>query len=117
MKTLFLNPETWDLELDVSGNIAVASDVYQQAQDICSAGRTFTKDLYFDQAVGIPYLDGILGAKGFPLSLYKKYIEDAAVSVTGVTSAHASLRLVANRTVTGTITFTNENNQTGSIAL
>lgn len=41
MKTMFLNPKTWDSVLDTQGNIAVATKEYQQAQDIASSCRVF----------------------------------------------------------------------------
>lgn len=110
-------PDTWDLALDTSGNIATATDVYQQAQDIASAGRTFVGDLYYDTEEGIPYFQGILGTKGFPLALYKMHLEDAAKSVPGVVSAQAELGLNANRQATGYIAFTNEQNEQGQISL
>lgn len=117
MRTLFLLPETWDLELDVSGNIAVANDVYQQAQDISSAGRTFTRDVYYNQEQGIPYFEHILGSKGFPLSLYKMYLENAALSVPNVTSVQAAVTVEPNRALGGAIMFTNDDGQSGSINL
>lgn len=116
MKTLFLMPDSWDLTLDSSGNIAVASDIYQQAQDVASACRTFLRDLYYDQAVGIPYFDNVLGEFGFPLSLYKMYLESAATSVAGIVSANAQLQLTG-RAASGAILFTNDQNQTGQIQL
>lgn len=116
MRTLFLMPDSWDLALDSSGNIAVASDVYQQAQDIASACRTFSRDVYYDQAAGIPYFDNVLGQFGFPLSLYKMYLETAAMSVPGIVSASAQLSL-SNRVASGAILFTNDQNQTGQIQL
>lgn len=116
MITLFLLPETWDLTLDAQGNIAVASDVYQQAQDIATAGRTFLGDLYYNKGEGIPYFEHVLGTHGFPLSLYKMYLEESAMSVPGIVSANARLSLV-DRQAVGTIEFTNENGQEGSIAL
>jgi len=116
MKTLFLMPDTWDLALDSSGNIAVASDIYQQAQDISTAARTFRRDVYYDQSVGIPYFEAVLGQHGFPLSLYKMYVEDAALSVPGVVSANAQLQ-IRGRSATGSILFTNNENQTGQIDL
>lgn len=115
--TLFLRPDNWDLELDASGNIAVATSVYQQAQDIASAGRTFTGDLYYDTATGIPYDTEILGQTGFPLALYKMYLEEAAKSIDGVVSAQALVRAEDRRHVTGAIVFTNEDNQTGQLIL
>lgn len=116
MRTLFLMPDTWDLALDAQGNIAVAEDIYQQAQDIASAGRTFLRDLYYNQTEGIPYFEHVLGTHGFPLSLYKMYLEEAATSVPGVASANAQMT-VRDRQLTGAIVFTNEDGQEGAIAL
>lgn len=115
--TLFLMPTTWDLTLDADGNIAVATDIYQQAQDISTACRTFTGDLYYDTTTGIPYDTEILGGTGFPLALYKMYLEDAAKSIGGVVSAQAAIRTNDRRNVIGAIIFTNEENQTGQISL
>ncbi len=39
--TLLLDQVTWDLAVDTSGNIAVASDPYSQAQDAASSIKTF----------------------------------------------------------------------------
>ena len=97
MKTLFLRPDNWDLMLDTDGNIAVASSTYQQAQDIASACRTIKQDMYFNQQDGIPYLTDILGKGKYPLALYRKYLQDAALSVPGVVSAQAELSMSDNR--------------------
>ena len=37
MKSLLLDPRSWDLTVDVSNNIAVASDPYSLAQDAACA--------------------------------------------------------------------------------
>ena len=117
MKTLFLMPDKWDLSLDASGNIAIASETYQQAQDIASACRVFVQDMYFNQTDGIPYLSDILGKGRYPLSLYRKYLTDAALGVDGVTGATVDLYIADNRVVRGQIKFTNEDNKTGVISL
>ena len=117
MKTLFLRPDSWDLMLDTDGNIAVANSTYQQAQDIASACRTIKQDMYFNQQDGIPYLTDILGKGKYPLALYRKYLQDAALSVPGVVSAQAELSMSDNRVVLGQIKFTNDNNITGVINL
>ncbi len=115
--TLFLRPDTWDLALDANGNIAVGTDVYQQAQDVASACRTFRGELYYDTQTGIPYDTEILGGTGFPLALYKLYLEEAALSIDGVVSAQASLNTNDRRNVIGAIIFTNDQNETGQINL
>jgi len=116
MRTLFLLPDTWDLAIDSAGNIAVASDIYQQSQDVASACRTFARDVYFDQAAGIPYFENVLGQYGYPLALFKMHLEEAAKSIPGVVSANAQLKLTG-RVASGSILFANEDNQTGQINL
>lgn len=116
MRTLFLMPDSWDLALDSSGNIAVASSVYQQSQDVASACRTFLRDVYYDQETGIPYFENVLGQYGYPLALFKMNLEEAAMSVSGVVSANAQLKLTG-RVASGSVLFTNEDNKTGEITL
>ena len=43
-KTLLLDLNAWDLVLDSSGNIALASEPYSVVQDVASALRTFAGD-------------------------------------------------------------------------
>src|SRR5690554_4129417 len=116
MRSLFVHPNTWDLTLDVHGNITVASDLYRIAQDVATACRTFARDVYYDQELGIPYFEHILGSHGYPLALYKMHLEDAARSVEGVATANAQLQM-RDRVVTGTIAFSTPDGQNGSIEL
>lgn len=108
MKTLFLHPETWDLALDVSGNIAVATDDYQQAQDIATSCRVFYGDDYYNKTDGIPYLEEILGRSAFPLSLYQRFIHDRSFLVSGVTSVDVKFHQLNDRLLSGDIIFTND---------
>ncbi|MDS7935677.1 hypothetical protein RMB03_17350 [Acinetobacter sp. V91_7] len=116
-KTLFLHPETWDLALDVEGNIAMATDTYQKAQDISSACRTFKKDVYHRQEDGIPYSEEVLGKGKYSLALYRKHLNDAALSIQGVTEVNAELYPLKDRGVTGRILFADEDGQKGVIGL
>ena len=117
MNTLFLMPNSWDLTLDASGNIAVASSTYQQAQDIASECRVFVKDMYFSQSEGIPYLEDILGKGLYPLALYRRHLQERALLVPGVTAANIKLALPSDRTLVGSIEFTNNKGKTGVINL
>lgn len=110
MKTLFLNPKTWDLALDTNGNIAVAHDSYALAQTVANECRLFKKDLYFNQEAGIPYLTDILGKTSYSLALYRRQLTDAALSVDGVETALVELGVSDNRVVTGRITITDKQN-------
>lgn len=117
MKTLFLLPDTWDLTLDVSGNIAIASDQYAIAQSVANKCRVFLKDMYFSQGEGIPYLEDILGKSRYSLSLYRQYLEDAAMSVDGVVTARAVLSTANDRVVRGQLIFTDQTGREGVIGL
>lgn len=81
MKSIFLDPNTWDLVLDVAGNIAACTDPYRIAQDVSCAIKTFQGELYFDNDCGVSQFDTPI----FPL-IQKQY-DDLALTVSGVTSA------------------------------
>ena len=115
--TVFLDPRTWDLSLDVNGNIAAATSTYQRAQDIASECRTFREDIYFNKLQGIPYKESILGKNKYPLGLYQSELHRAAMSVDGVVSANIKLNQLQNRVLTGIIEFTDIENNTASISL
>ncbi len=103
---MFLSPSTWDLVVDKSGNIAVASDPYSQAQDAASACRTFQGEVYYDVTLGIPYFTQILG-RFPPASLIKSYLVRAALTVPGVIKARCFLSTLEKRTLSGQVQITN----------
>ncbi len=105
MKTMLLDAN-WDITLDASGNLALASDPYSQAQDAASAIRLFRGELQYDTAQGIPYWQEILG-KLPPIALMKTKFEQAALTVPGVVSALCLIDSIADRDVTGQVQITN----------
>ena len=109
--TLFLNPTTWDLVADASGNIAVAAEPYALAQDAASAIRTFKGEVWYDSTVGVPYWALILG-KQPPISLMKSKFTAAALTVPGVVSAKCYLASIINRNVIGQVQVTSSSGQT-----
>lgn len=90
MKTLLLDQTTWDLCLDASGNIAVASEPYALAQDVASALRLFQGELYYDTSKGVPYFGQVLG-EAPPAQLMTAAFEAAALTVPGIVKATAVL--------------------------
>ena len=101
-QTLLLDSLAWDLTLDTSGNIAVASEPYALAQDAASAIRLFAGELYYDTTQGVPYFSQILG-KTPALTLVKHYLNTAALSVPGVASAQTFLLSWNDRTFKGQV--------------
>lgn len=60
-KSLLLNTDTWDLQLDDFGNIAQTENPYAVAQDVATTCSTFAGEVWYDTALGLPYYERILG--------------------------------------------------------
>jgi hypothetical protein len=112
--TILLDPVTWDLVLDLNGNIARATEPYSLAQDAASAIRTFLGEVYFDTQVGVPYLQEILG-KNPPIALLKAQMESAAMTVDGVARAQCFLSALTNRSIAGQVQVTSK--KTGQVSV
>lgn len=102
MNTLLLDRAAWDLVLDAAGNIAMASNPYAIAQDVASAVRTFAGECWYDTSLGLPYWQQILG-KYPPVSLIKKRIEEAALTVPEVAQVQSVFVSFTDRGLTGQI--------------
>lgn len=114
--TLLLDVGTWDLTLDSSGNIAIATPPYAVAQDVASAVRTFLGEVFYDTELGVPYTQQILG-QAPPLSVVQAAIEQAAMTVPGVQSATAFIEAFENRVVTGRVEFTDADGNSQTVGL
>lgn len=119
MNTLLLDLTFWDLVLDSSGNIAVASAPYAVAQDVASAQRTFQGEVWYNSLIGIPYFRDIFGENP-PVSLLAAYMVDAALTVPDVVANPApvfTLQSFQGRTVVGQTTFTDSDGNTQTVNL
>ena len=114
MNTLLLDLTNWDLVVDASGNVAMASDPYSLAQDAGSAIKLFSGELYYDTKQGVPYFAQILGQQP-PLSLIKAEFIQAALTVPEVISAQCFIISITNRQVSGQVQVTNASGQTSAI--
>lgn len=106
--TLLLDRKAWDLVLDSSGNIALATPSYALAQDVASAIRVFKGELWYDTLQGIPYFQKILGHLP-PIPLLSSLIEKAALSVPGIVRAKCQSSMSgSSRAVLGQVQFIDE---------
>lgn len=92
--TLLLDRETWDLVLDASGNIAVASRPYSIVQDVASAIRVFASECYYNTSLGLPYLKLILGRSQSSI-VFKAQAENAALTIAGVEAAKCVITAIS----------------------
>lgn len=104
--TLYLDPNAWDLVLDASANIALASEPYSLAQDAASAIRTFLGEVYYDTTQGIDYFGQIFGVANPSLAFIKAQLVAAALTVPNVASAQVFLTSITNRVLTGAVQIT-----------
>jgi hypothetical protein len=114
--TLLLAVDTWDLCLDSSGNIALASAPYSVAQDVASAIKTFLGEVFYDDTLGIPYDTQILGQIP-PITVFKEYMIAAAMTVPSVVSATCVIESFVGRQVKGYVSFNTTTGQTGTVNL
>lgn len=98
--TLLLDLDEWDLCLDATGNIAVATEPYSQAQDAASAARVFSGEAYYDTTLGVPYFSDVLG-RNQPTQILRARMQQAALTVPGITEATALLVSNPSREMTG----------------
>jgi hypothetical protein len=108
--TLLLDRDLWDLVVDASGNLAIASDTYSVVQDVASACRTFLGEVYYDTTDGVPYFQSILG-KAPSASFIKSQLVIAASSVPGCNNPIVYLTGLVARKLTGQVQFTDSNGQ------
>ena len=105
MNTLLLDAATWDLVLDANGNIAMASEPYSIAQDVASAGRLFSGELWYDTDKGTPYFSTVLGERP-PVTLIKAQKVQSSLTVPAVTDANCFITSFNNRGIEGQIQVT-----------
>jgi hypothetical protein len=103
--TLFLDPASWDLTVDINGNIAMASDPYSLAQDAASAIRTFQGEVFYDTTQGVPYWATVLG-KTPSIAYLKSLFVAAALTVPGTVSAKCFIKSFTQRGVNGQVQIT-----------
>ncbi len=118
MSTLLLDAVTWDLVLDLNGNIAIADEPYSIAQDCASAIRLKLGELWYNTTIGVPYNE-ILGQFPPNIPLLKALFVAAAKAVPGVsqtTPPVVFISQVTNRVVLGQVLITTTSGQTQQAA-
>jgi hypothetical protein len=116
MNTLLLDQTTWDLVVDASGNIAVAAAPYATAQDVSSSVKTFMAEVWYNNSLGVPYFQDVLG-KLPPIPVLKNYWINAALSVPDVVEAKVLIDSFTMRGLTGQLQFTNSAGQSMGVQL
>ncbi len=98
--------DNWDLTLDGEGNLAIATGSEAVAQDVASACMVFSGECWFDNTLGIPWKESILG-KQFTTGFIAQKMQSEAKKLPAVDQAVASVFFdKSSRRTTGTIRVT-----------
>ncbi|WP_238158650.1 hypothetical protein [Trabulsiella odontotermitis] len=89
-KTLYLDPDTWDLQLDGNGDLRIATGPLAIAQDVASACLTFSGEVWFNNTLGVPWKEEVLGMRP-PPGLIQSRMAAEAMRIEGVVDAQALL--------------------------
>ena len=104
--TIYLDPDSWDLALDISGNIAVANAPYSIAQDVASSCRLWLGEYIYDYSKGIPYEESILGQL-IPINVITAFYNNQAATVPDIATTNTLLQYNReNRMLSGQINLT-----------
>lgn len=115
MDTLLLDADTWDMTLDVWGNLATVGDATPEseftgpgmrlAQDVACRVRAWRNEVFYDTTQGIDYPRYFGGAPN--LSLLQATFAQEALLVPGCLTALPDFHFTggSDRAVTGTITL------------
>jgi len=104
MTSLYLRPDSWDLAVTASGDIAVCTAPYALAQDAACAIRTFLGECWYRTDLGIDYFGEVLG-RNPPAELVRAKITAEALRVPGVVAAKVYLSDI-DREISGTVHVT-----------
>jgi hypothetical protein len=116
MKTALLDNSEWDIVLNAAGNLAIATEPYQFAQDVASALKLFLGELWYDTSKGVPYFTDVLGHSP-PITYFQALMEGAALTVPGVVKSACTILELENRTITGEVRFTTATGLTGTVSV
>ncbi|QDX29573.1 hypothetical protein [Dickeya poaceiphila] len=114
-RTLSLNSDTWDIQLDDSGNLAVVNNPYSVAQDVATACSLYLGECVYDNTIGIPYNTQIMGF--IPGSgLIQSYLQNEAMRLDYVSTAQATIiNDQQKRQSYGVITIVDTNGTTSTV--
>ncbi|EIC83961.1 hypothetical protein [Serratia sp. M24T3] len=116
-RSLYLDPDTWDLVLDGNGSLKTVTNPYSVAQDVACACKTILGEVIYDTTIGIPYFDTLLGRPVTTTTL-SSWLQKQATRLSYVQSA--TVTLIPNRATrdtSGYISITDSNGTSSTLVL
>jgi len=115
--SLYLDPDSWDLTLNANGALKTVSNPYSIAQDVACALKTVLGECYFDNTIGIPYYEQLLG-RPVTISTVISKLKTESERLSTVKSANVTLVPDRSTRVTkGYITITDTNSESSTLVL
>lgn len=118
MKTssLYLDPDTWDIELNSSNNLSMVGNPYACAQDVATACSTFRGECIYQTGIGVPYNEQILGHNPGTGSI-QTWLENEALRLPYIADVSATIVTGEARAATGVILVIDRNGIESTINL
>lgn len=113
--SLLLN-DSWDIQLDSSGDLAMTEGAQRIAQDVACYEKTFYGEPYFAAQEGVPYLQREL-AELPPPELVRERANARALEVPDVAEAETVLTEFTGRVLTGVIYVTSTEGEEIDVAV
>lgn len=88
--SLYLDPDSWDIDLDDKGNIRVVGNPYACAQDVATACSTLRGECIYNTSAGIPYYENIMGVQP-GAGAVQSYLENEAMRLPYIAQASATV--------------------------
>lgn len=99
--SLYLDPNIWDLTVDVNGDIALCSQPYAAAQDAGCQIKLWNGELWYDTKQGVTWFN--VYGKLPPLTYLRAQLIAAALLVPNVIRAKVFFKSFNNRVVSGQV--------------
>ncbi|KMK23089.1 hypothetical protein ABW11_20990 [Pluralibacter gergoviae] len=115
-RSLYLNPDTWDIELNSSNNLSTVGNPYACAQDVATACSAFRGECIYQTGIGVPYNEKILGQNPGTGSV-QTWLENEALRLPYIADARATIVAGEARVATGVIVITDRNGTESTLNL
>lgn len=109
MSSLLLNAD-WDISLDSNGDVKTTEGNYAIAQNTACRCRAFTRDMYFNQADGVPHFLVDISKKP-NLAALTAIIQETANATSGVKNSNFENIQIENRKIHGDLGLELENGE------
>lgn len=106
--------KSWDMKLDINGNIAVCDETYSIAQQAATEIKLFEGEGWYDRSQGTPHFAQILGINS-NLGLIRNILLGRVNGVDNVMRSDIDMYVDSSRVLHGNIFITSQSGETVNV--